>query len=189
MKHTIIGNGPSVTEELLESISGETWAVNRIWKIFNKTQWRPDNWVRGELPEYDEEAVKLDFKIMRNVDNVHLWIQEGFVGHANFLGSANYTTFRTCEGTEEHDWHWPKICGYGTVVNIAMQLAIMNGATELELVGCDLGMPAHFYGKEGRADGDELALKAHKIASRCCPVIVRVRNGPLKSIYERKENG
>jgi len=184
VKGIIIGNGPSLTPALLNSLDGKTWAVNRIWKIFNETDWRPDFWVRGELPIYNEEAVKEDFRMMRTVDECNLWIQEGFVGHSNLLSGANFTTFRTCDGTQAHDWHLPGICGYGTSVNIAMQLAIINGATELELVGCDLGMPAHFYGQEGIVNGDELALNAHKIAARCCPVPVRVNNGPLMDVYD-----
>ena len=181
MKSIIIGNGPSLTPALLESLDGETWAVNRIWKMFGMTTWRPDNWVRGELPDYNEEAVKEDFRMMRDT-GCHLWIQEGFTGHSNLLAGANLTTFRTCDGTQEHDWHLPRVCGYGTVVNIAMQLAIINGATELELVGCDLGMPAHFYGQEGNRDGDELALNAHRIAAWCSPVPVIIRT-MLTNVY------
>jgi hypothetical protein len=181
VKHIIIGNGPSLSPGLLRSLDGITWSVNRIWKMFDKTDWRPNNWVRSEFPLYNEEDVKEDFRIMRNVDNCHLWIQKGFEGHSNLFAGSNWTTFETCNGSE-HAWHLPRICAYGTVVHTAMQLAIINGATELELVGCDLGMPAHFYGQEGISDGDELALNAHRVAAWCSPVPIHVRT-ILTDIY------
>ena len=37
----IIGNGPSLRIEDLERIKDDTFAVNRIYKIFDKTFWRP----------------------------------------------------------------------------------------------------------------------------------------------------
>lgn len=38
----VIGTGPSLTKEDLELLKGEvTFASNRIFKIFNETDWRP----------------------------------------------------------------------------------------------------------------------------------------------------
>jgi len=163
-----------------------TWAVNRIWKIFDRTDWRPTHYVRAEIPEYNEEHVKEDALEMMNQPS-NLWFQEGFRGlsrRAFMHKGIEY--FKTCTGGI-HDWHMPLVCGYGTVVHVAMQLAILQGATELYLVGCDLGIPDHFYGKEG-TNNDVLAFAAHKIAVKCCPVpVYNSTVGGLLELYPRKK--
>ena len=165
MLATIIGNGPSVTPELLESLGPNTWAVNRIWKIFGDTEWRPKNYVRAEVPSYNVRDVVEDLTEMGKVECV-IWYHAGF--HP-FLRPTSFVrtrceSFKTCDGKEEHDWHLPLICAYGTVVHIAAQLAVLDGATEIEFVGCDGGTD-HFYPDEDFTGG-ELASKAHAIAKR-----------------------
>ena len=165
MKHFIIGNGPSITPELLESLGENTWAVNRIWKIFGDTDWRPKNYVRCEVPTYSREEVIEDLNEMGKV-GCEIWMQAGFdpFSPKNPHIKTNVEIFKTCDGTEEHDWHLPSICGYGTVVHVAAQLAVKAGATEVEFVGCDLGSD-HFYPEED-FHSEELASKAHEIAKR-----------------------
>ena len=68
----------------------------------------------------------------------------------------------------------PKVCGFGTAVHIAAQLAVaVEGATELVFLGCDLGRD-HFYYDEPdeKFINEKLAWKAHQILARCCPVPV-----------------
>lgn len=169
---TVIGNGPSLTPEKLEAAKGMTYATNRIWKMFEETDWRPTYYVRGEMPAYVEEHVLEDLKEMSR-HPTHFRLQEGFKGYAERAwGPAHpgcvWDFYTTCGG-KEHDWHLPEICGYGSVVHQAMQLAVLDGAEEIHLIGCDLGTPSHFYGEEGRCV-DEALRKAHAIAARCCPV-------------------
>ncbi len=80
------------------------------------------------------------------------------------------------------DWHLPHICGFGSSVHVAMQIAVKEGFGPLYLLGCDLGYkddnPSHFdsdyeIGEQKPAkyaNGD--ALAAHKIAKKHCPVEV-----------------
>jgi len=164
-KAFVIGNGASITPELLESLGENTWAVNRIWKIFDRTDWRPKNYVRAEVPSYNVKEVIEDMTEMGKVACV-IWYQAGF---QPFLRSTPFVRtrcekFKTCDGKEAHDWHLPLICGYGTVVHIAAQLAVREGATEVEFVGCDLGTE-HFY-PDVKFTNEELASKAHAIAER-----------------------
>ena len=165
MLATIIGNGPSVTPELLESLGENTWAVNRIWKIFGDTEWRPKNYVRCEVPSYNSKDVVEDLTEIGKVGCV-MWIQAGFQPYSPVQPhrKTRYEYFKTCDGKEEHDWHLPLICAYGTVVQIAAQLAVKEGATEIEFVGCDGGTD-HFYPDEDFT-GEELSNKAHAIAKR-----------------------
>lgn len=58
----IIGNGPSLKVEDLEKLGSEyTFSANRIYKVFNKTGWRPTyylavdpNFIRTSWQELDE---------------------------------------------------------------------------------------------------------------------------------------
>src|SRR3990167_6126183 len=105
VKCYVIGSGPSLTVERMESLDAPVFAVNRIWKIFTLTQWRPDYYVRAEVPSYDEEQVKEDLDIMAQV-GCTIYMQDGFRSlepkHANPLTSYEY--FKTCDGSK-HDWH------------------------------------------------------------------------------------
>jgi len=176
MKAIIIGNGPSLTPELLESLGENTWACNRIWKMFDKTSWRPKNYVRAELPSYNEQDVLNDLHEMGKV-GCRLWLHRGFWGmnepkkpHPD----TGFEYFYTCKGIEEHDWHLPLICGYGTVVHIAAQLAVQQGADEIEFVGCDLGTK-HFYPEEVFIN-EKLAKRANKILKGNVKATWRKRN-------------
>jgi len=181
MKTFIVGNGPSLALMDLNKLSGhKTYAVNRIWKLFDKTDWRPTDYIRAELPAYDEKAVIEDCEKMYNVSRLHL--QAGFY---KYYKQPGIEYFDTCLGEEPHDWHLPRICGYGTVVNIAVQLAILEGADEVYLIGCDLGLPNHFYGKEG-TNKDSLPVSAHEIAKRCSSIpIYNATVGGSLEVYPR----
>lgn len=169
MKCFVIGNGPSLSPALLESLEAPCFAVNRIWKIFTETEWRPDYYVRGEVPSYDPEHVREDLKEMGKVGCV-TYLQDGFRGleARNAHPATRYEYFQTCDGSR-HDWHLPVICGYGTVVHVAMQIAVTLGFDEIHLIGCDLG-DRHFYDEP--FSGGSLARDAHQIAAKCCPVAV-----------------
>jgi len=163
MKATVIGSGPSVTPELLESLGENTWAVNRIWKIFEDTDWRPKNYVRCEVPSYNSKDVVEDLNEIGKVGCV-MWMQRGFQPYSPVMPhkKTRFEYFKTCDGSE-HDWHLPLVCAYGTVVHVAAQLAVLEGATEVEFVGCDLGTD-HFYDEV--FFNSDLARKAHEIAER-----------------------
>ena len=61
----IIGNGPSLTKEDLEKLKGEyTFASNKIYKLFDKTSWRPDFYAI-----FDENVGKSE-GTMENVDRL-----------------------------------------------------------------------------------------------------------------------
>lgn len=170
MKCYVIGNGSSLTPALLQSLDAPTFAVNRIWKIFPKVLWYPTYYVRAEVPDYNAEHVKEDLQMMAWT-GCTIFLQDGFRGlepTRNINPTTRFEYFKTCDGSR-HDWHLPLICGYGTVVHIAMQIAVNLGFDEIELVACDLG-DRHFYNEPFR--NSELAKDAHEIAARCCPVPV-----------------
>ena len=167
MKCYVIGNGSSLTPALLESLDAPSFAVNRIWKMFPFTLWKPTYYVRAEVPDYDLEHVRMDLRQMAWI-GCTMYLQNGFRGQepANCNPDTRFEYFQTCDGSR-HDWHLPKICGYGTVVHIAMQIAVTLGFDEIHLLGCDLG-DSHFYDEPFLSA--DLARDAHDIAARCCPV-------------------
>lgn len=164
MKCFVVGNGASLTPALLESLDAPAFGVNRIWRIFPDTTWRPAYYVRGEVPTYDPGHVKEDLQEMGKVGCV-MYLQEGFrsLEPKRPHPRTRFEYFKTCDGSR-HDWHLPLICGYGTVVHIAMQIAVLQGFTEIKTVGCDLDT-SHFYDEP--FTNAELARDAHEIAERC----------------------
>lgn len=186
----VIGNGPSLQKTDLNKLIGhKTYAVNRIWKIWEDNPsilWRPTDYVRGELPAYNEEMVIEDLQKMSALDcTMHL--QAGFWKFKErwWRGVADVEYFDSCNGDDPHDWHLPNLCGYGTVVNISVQIAVLEGADEIHLLGCDLGLPNHFYGAEG-TNKDSLPISAHEIAKRCSPIpIYNATIGGSLEVYPR----
>lgn len=168
MKCCVIGNGSSLYPEILDRIDAPSFGVNRIWRMFPFTDWRPTYYVRAEVPAYNPDHVKEDLQEMGRIGTV-MYLQDGFRGlePKNPDPKTRFEYFQTCDGSR-HDWHLPLICGYGTVVHIAMQIAVTLGFDEIELLGCDMGN-GHFYPDEPFTNA-QLAMDAHHIAARCCPV-------------------
>lgn len=140
----IIGNGPSLTPEVLDSLKGEKcFGVCEIAKIYDKTDWRPDfvaffdrlektaiPWLQKAL---DEGAVGFISDQWKNelTGNVH------FLSH--YAGGIIKNT---------KDEISDSIHAFGTVMHPAAQIAIWMGFDEIYFVGCDLGFDKpvhHFY--------------------------------------------
>lgn len=193
MRVFILGNGPSLNYTPLDLLKGEVcFGVNRINLLYDKTDWRPDCVVRGELVEgnrHREKLVAQDVKQSLEA-GAAVYLQQGLAGVVrdhNIKGKIHY--FYTCPhdakrfddvGVPE-EWHLPSICTFATSVHMAMQIAVQYGADELYLVGCDLGYEDgksnHFDEKYERdlfirparyLNGD--AMKGYEIAKRSCPV-------------------
>jgi hypothetical protein len=152
-------------------VSERTYAVNAIWKMFDKTRWRPTDWVHGERHGERDKVVE-SLKEMARTD-ARLWIPTGYfalAGRRDVIYGRPVIPYVWCDRLTREPWHLDLgdyICKYGTSVNVAVQLAVVNGADEIYLLGCDLG-ETHFY-NETFKDPD-LALDAHKIAKECSPV-------------------
>lgn len=177
----IVGNGPSIQNTDLDLLIGKrSYGTNRVWRLWEEfkpeTKWRPTDYVRLEKGNAKEDILKM------SEIGCAMHVQRG-VSSMNTKGREDY--FATCDSKHNHDWHLPIICGYGTVVHAAMQIAVREGAERIILLGCDLGMPLHFYGSEG-IDNDSLAQEAHEIAKASCPVpVYNATIGGQLDTYER----
>ena len=165
----IVGNGPTLKSTDLDLIAGKpSYACNRINLIYPLTSWRPtvyshiesvapnlpfiqenvDSGIRCYLGEHFQPMIK-------DAENIH-WIKECHHHLVNF-DNADLPD----------EWHLPQPCSFGGSVNYNMQLAVMDGHTELVLIGCDLlyrdNFPSHFD-KKYEWGGEQPAFYAAKNA-------------------------
>lgn len=189
----IVGNGPSLNHTNLDLLAGEiSFGVNRISKIYSKTNWRPTHYVRAEEagigsdPSLFREDIVLHTRICREV-----YANEFFIGELPEVRmSGKYRQIRGCTHYAMHFdnpdcppvYHMPRLCTFGSSVHVAIQIAlgIMNIDT-VYLLGCDLGYkeggvnhfdPSYTKGVGVLRDAryTELdILAAHMIAARSYP--------------------
>lgn len=142
----IVGNGKSLRPDQLDMIVGyPAVACNRINLIYPRTSWRPSIYVHPEslAPDLPFIQEHIDMGIpcylgehfakppkgtmtLEDAPNIH-WIKECWHHLLNFDSQ---------EVSDE--WHLPQPCSFGGSVNIAMQIAVLNGYDDLVLLGCDL---------------------------------------------------
>lgn len=150
MRCWIVGNGRSLNETPLELLEGEiTFGVNRIHKFYDHISWRPTIYVRTEIDPLDyrevavwhtEQGYKCFYAnhIAHTVSELRKpdWPLDNVVAiklNCEHLNSSH------SYGVKPEGWHFPKLCCYGSVVNVAAQIAVLEGYNPIYLVGCDLG--------------------------------------------------
>ena len=141
----IIGNGPSLRAEDLDKLKGEyTFAANRIFNIFDKTDWRPTYYVSTDdkiLKEHQNELAKYSlghmflssrFCTIQAPTNVLSRIYDGNCLQLDVdFDRYNKTSIYISEDVSNH------YCDGQTVTFAAIQLAIYMGFKEIYLIGVD----------------------------------------------------
>ncbi|MBD8071305.1 6-hydroxymethylpterin diphosphokinase MptE-like protein [Bacillus sp. PS06] len=133
----IIGNGPSLKNEDLDKLQNEiTFAFNRIYYIFDKTDWRPtyycsedDKTIFNSREEINKLAI--DYKFFPKNFPRDYKIQ---------FNNARYYLFKFCDRNIEPKFSEDIVKGIywgNTVVYTAIQLAVYMGIKEIYLVGVD----------------------------------------------------
>lgn len=149
----IIGNGPSLTINDLEKLLNEdTFAVNRIYQIFDKTSWRPtyyvsqDRFVANDIKDDLDEVVKSCQHIFLNSclwnvikpefkkQNVHFI----FLNDRDRDGDFPFFSDDICEQIYEGN----------TVTYACIQIAVYMGYSEIYIIGVD-----HNYARVEQKDG------------------------------------
>ena len=146
----IVGNGLSLRETPLELLKDEvTFGVNRIHKIYEFKEWRPTYYVRMEIDPLDwrEAAVW-------HAENGYKCYYASHIAHTvaelrrpdwpldNVVAIrmvCRHTKSSYSYGVKPEGWHFPKLCCYGSVVNVTTQIAVLEGYNPIYFVGCDLG--------------------------------------------------
>ncbi|WP_226677969.1 6-hydroxymethylpterin diphosphokinase MptE-like protein [Mesobacillus jeotgali] len=133
----IIGNGPSLDIEDLDQLKGEiTFAFNRIYYIFEKTDWRPTY--------YCSEDDKTIFKSKDEINNLILankFFPINFPRDYKInFDNAHYYLFKFRGKNVEPDFADDIVKGIywgNTVAYTAIQMAVYMGIKEIYLLGVD----------------------------------------------------
>jgi hypothetical protein len=158
----LVATGPSLLKTPLDALIGEdTFAINKIHRIYDRTNWRPTYL-------YYVDFTALNPKWRDPIDTnkgvvKHMWLLKDFhhglpPQHSNYkdfppewaLGDMpNVTWVPRCEKHRAysaenpspkamHEWHLPDICTAYNGISPMIQVAVTMGYEEIYLVGCDL---------------------------------------------------
>lgn len=210
-RHFIIGNGASLRKTPLHLLKNEiSWGMNRIHLLYPETDWRPTFYFMIDHNQSNDQGYWREC-VYANCDRQKfLWAQfkEGFEGEPG-VGEVPRTTW--LERCQKHhyymgdnhmkraeSWHLPEICTAFSGLGAVMQLAVLHGATELVLLGCDLYTPTENYNDNfftpvytndlrERAKMDNTNMThLHRVAARSCPVpIYNATYGGLLEVHPR----
>lgn len=157
----IIGNGPSLTSADLTLLKNEySFAANRIFYIFNKTDWRPTYYcaqdkividdILNELPKIATQSKKM-FLISDCYNDVspNLRSDENVLFYcANYV--SNYKK-RIFSDTIEKS-----ISGGGTITYASIQIAAYMGFSEIYLLGVDHNYSTPSFNKNNEVDSKDV---------------------------------
>lgn len=207
----IIGNGSSLQTTPLELLKGEvTYAMNRINLIYPKTTWRPTyylmvDWNQQNPKNYWKECIEAHW-------NTKKWLWEGFRDGSKLhpelepIGEVPNTTwiprckkhhyYMADNWKRAESWHFPEICTAFSGIGAIIQLAVLEGASEIYIVGADLYTPDYkknFFIKNYTDDDrprdkldNENMTQVHRVASRSSPVpIYNATVGGMLEVYPR----
>lgn len=157
----IVGNGSSLQIEDLDRIKNElTFGSNRIYNLFDKTEWRPTFYLAEDEDGYSEMLpIVLKYEIPNyvfslaskkfepdNPSNIYhgLWTNKKYV-----INRYNDRTSHISENLSDYFSD-----GYSVTFS-AIQLAIYMGVTEIYLIGVDFNYTfvTNKYGKMKKIDG------------------------------------
>lgn len=144
----IIGNGPSLKKEDLESLTNEvTFSANSIYKIFDETEWRPTYYICQDV-----ELLQRIFDIVWRIPSKKLFFP--FLVDVRFPKRKKicryYELFnpRGCNVPFFSEDISDKISNYFTVSYSMIQIAAYMGFKEIYLLGMD-----HKYSVARTSDG------------------------------------
>lgn len=132
----IIGNGPSLKIEDLEKIQKlgyKTFASNRIYLVYNQTDWRPDYYFMS-----DEILIKSDGQS----DKLDVPMKNRFFPRQNIKNVKGGTFYNTFGFDYKHTGKFSKnayegIYQAGTITSEMIQIAYYMGFSEIYLLGVD----------------------------------------------------
>jgi len=203
MRHWLVGNGKSLHDTPLHLLEGEiSWGMNRIHTLFENTEWRPTHYF---MCDHNQQNPRLYWHecILENID-AKKWLWSAFrdgipANMANGtaepgLGDLPNTTWiERCKKHHHYsagnpksmqEWHLPELCTGLGGMSTMLQLAVLEGATEIYLVGCDLYTwtgdyndnffdPDYTSDPRDRTEIDNAHMtQLHEVASRCAGIPV-----------------
>lgn len=156
----VIGNGPSLTNgdlEKLQDLGVDTFATNKIFKIFDEVKWRPTYYVTEDpiiVKDITNEigSISCDYKFIpiNVIYDLNMKVKDAF------LMNMTYNNNPTENYGFTDDIHNAISCN-GTVTITAMQLAAYMGYQKILLLGVD-----HNYSKMIDGNGNVVEDKTVK---------------------------
>ncbi len=153
----IIGNGPSLKPEDLDVLYDNheiCFGFNNIYKIFNRTKWRPDYY-----SVVDFYSFLLNRDLIQNVPGIHfLWdIFEPWMNAAkkgkNYYFHYERKRFENNPPNFAEDITNGTHLGYSSVYDVGLQFAAYMGASEIYLLGVDHNYPNKISHEGNHFDG------------------------------------
>lgn len=210
MRHWIIANGSSLNKTPLNLLKNEvTWGMNRIHLHYPKTSWRPTYYL---MVYYNQQNPKNYWKECVEAHwNTKKWLWDGFRdGHPYFelepIGEVPNTAwlprckkhhyYMADNWKRAESWHFPEICTAFSGIGSVIQLAVLEGATEIYIVGADLYVPDYTknffisnytddYRQRDKLDNENMT-QVHMVAKRSSPVpIYNATLGGMLEVYPR----
>lgn len=131
----IVGNGPSLTLDDLEMLKGEDcFAANLIYKIFDKTDWRPNYYfIQDRYADTGNILDTLDIPYMFIGD--YYWRKRG-VNNKNAICIHSARSFKGDKVDFSEDIT-KKVVSHCTITYSMIQMAIYMGYKEIYLIGMD----------------------------------------------------
>ncbi len=149
----IIGNGPSLSIKDLARLENEdTFAMNKIYKVFKETNWRPTYYfcqdIRVIEEIYKDQSIDMD-NISAQMRFFPIDVKWQGIKYSDknsyFYLKRKYITNKNIEFSDDVSLY----CGEGsTVTYSAIQFAVYFGYNEIYLIGVD-----HNYSKLINEDG------------------------------------
>lgn len=211
----IIGNGPSLQAKDLEKLKKEyTFAVNRIYEIFDQTEWRPSFYMA-----VDPKFLKENYNSLKKYELGHMFLRISEKARLDYpinkmtriftsgdcyfdVYQKKYNIWSACVNSDVSNYFNVA----GTVIFGAIQMALYMGFSEIYLLGVDFNY-AVTRDAEGRIYEDrnvkdyfndknynselnyETALHVYKITKEYCDnhgILIRnaTRGGKLE-VFER----
>jgi hypothetical protein len=158
----VIGNGPSLKVEDLEELRKRnipTFSTNRIFKLFDKTEWRPTYYVSEDiLLMRDAQKIIKDMPVKGRFIPINLnWFENVDISNADYFYMEYQENFP--ESFNLSLDVAKRIRCRGTVTISCIQLAIYMGFSEIYLIGVDHNF-AKMFDKNGNVVVDN-TIKNH----------------------------
>ena len=141
----LVGSGPSLTYEVMDSLVGQTtMAMNNIGVAFPHTEWRPTYYLNVSRSfRGDEHWQDVGMKAIDSAEHSFIWVRNAIVPMSR--GTDASITLLSCSTIPI----WPNdklatISRWGTSMFSAFQLAEFMGFGHIFLIGCDLGYYSNF---------------------------------------------
>lgn len=170
----IIGNGPSLTANDLDAISNAgyvTFAANSIYKMFDKTKWRPtyyvfqDQQVIDGLADKFEELSKYCDKLFVRRD-VYKQIDKNFINNDKLVMPLLVMHIRK-DKYYDFSADASKFISDGcTVTFFSIQLAYYMGFKNIYLIGMDHNYPITFDENDNVVENKDINMHCFEDSSR-----------------------